>query len=73
MKRENITIKNVWIASRIDKIIITTSSSKPRLSLKSVSNCFSQSSHVSFGLSLRPSILKLFRLSWSSKSISLLQ
>ena len=41
----------------------------PILSLKSICSSFSQSSHISFGLSLMPSALKLFCLDRSSRSI----
>ena len=53
-------------------ISITTSSSMPGLSLKSVSSSFSQSSHVSFGLSLMSSTLKLFRFDRFLRSIQLI-
>ena len=50
---------------------ITFLSSMPGISLKSVSSSFSKSYNASSDLSLMPSIIKVFRPSWSLRSISL--
>ena len=59
------------LVSTLCFLSITILSSMPRISLKSVSSSFSQSYNASSDLSLMPSIIKVFRPSWSLRSISL--
>ena len=59
------------LVSTLCFLSITILSSMPRISLKGVSSSFSQSYNASSDLSLMPSIIKVFRPSWSLRSISL--